>query len=74
MIFLKKLPLKDNSLTLADPPQGTKIIGSMWTFKIYFNDKENIMPDLSPKYSQEYSIDYDVTFALVVSYATIRNF
>ncbi|KXJ62466.1 hypothetical protein RP20_CCG008066 [Aedes albopictus] len=61
---------------LVDPPEGRKVVGCRWVYKLKRNAAGEITKYkarlVAQGYSQKYGVDYDEVFAPVTSHTTLR--
>eukprot|EP01018_Ginkgo_biloba_P035138 Gb_12566 [translate_table: standard] len=67
---------KNQVWDLVDPPEGKKVIGSKWLYKINHNATRKVekykAKFVAKGFSQKLGIDFDETFAPIARYTTIR--
>lgn len=68
---------KHNVWTLTELPEGRKVIGSKWVFKVKHNADGSVEKHkarlVAQGFSQKYGVDYDETFSPVVRFESIRT-
>ena len=68
---------ENNTCSLVDASQHHRIIGSMWVFKILYDQKTREIDLFKAKlvgrgYSQQYGVNYDETYAPVACFTSLR--
>ena len=68
---------KHDVWTLTELPEGRKVIGSKWVFKVKHNADGSVEKHkarlVAQGFSQKHGVDYDETFSPVVRFESIRT-